>query len=157
MLVSHIFFRNPLNFDAYFELLEPTNNEDFGVEQTETLQHFAKPRPPSNRRRPMTTKKSKVTPMTNIKEDEEEPSDLQISRELPPKVEIQEIEEEKVQLRSQVMRQLSNSLRSKSLSDTPPNVVNSDSTSIKPRAGSDIFTQRFKSHNTEGIENPTSL
>lgn len=97
-------------------------------------------------------------PMTNIKEEKEDATDLEISREVPDA----EINEEpskdikqEVELRSHsVMKQLSSSLRSKSLS-VPPNVVTEDSTK-KPRAGSDIFTRRFKS-TEEGIENPTSL
>lgn len=56
-----------------------TVKEDFGVAETETLQHFSKPKPPKNRRRPkgVTTK---VTPILTDLQEELDENDLEINR-----------------------------------------------------------------------------
>ena len=57
-------------------------NEDFGVAETETLQHFAKPKPPRNRRRPRNT--TKVAPLLSDLQEEPEnrENDLEINRQV---------------------------------------------------------------------------
>ena len=57
-------------------------NEDFGVAETETLQHFAKPKPPRNRRRPRNT--TKVAPLLSDLQEEPEnhENDMEINRQV---------------------------------------------------------------------------
>ena len=110
--------------------------EEFGVPETKTLQHFAKPKPPRNHRKP---KKSanKITPMIS-EEDQENDS------------------EEKVILRQKIMTELTNNLKTpeKTNSFQVPNSVEKN----ESKRASDIFTRRLRSQsNDEGIENPTSL
>jgi len=55
-------------------------SEEFGVPVTETLQHFAKPKPPRNPRRPRNT--TKVAPLLSDLQEEPEnhENDLEINR-----------------------------------------------------------------------------
>ena len=57
-------------------------SEEFGVAETETLQHFAKPKPPRNRRRPRNT--TKVAPLLSDLQEEPEnhENDLEINRQV---------------------------------------------------------------------------
>ena len=55
-------------------------NEDFGVAETETLQHFAKPKPPRNRRRPRNT--TKVAPLLSDLQEEPENRENEINRQV---------------------------------------------------------------------------
>jgi len=56
--------------------------EDFGVAETETLPHFAKPKPPKNRR---TVRPTKVTPILTDLPEEPDENDLEINRKVMKK------------------------------------------------------------------------
>jgi len=56
--------------------------EDFGVAETETLPHFAKPKPPKNRR---TVRPTKVTPILTDLQEEPDENDLEINRKVMKK------------------------------------------------------------------------
>jgi len=161
--------------------------EDFGVAETETLPHFAKPKPPKNRR---TVRPTKVTPILTDLPEEPDENDLEINRKVMKKAiivshvskskedihneinenDIEEIDskndtteetgdKEVIIMRKNVMTELNRSLSSR-LNGTKSLCQPTDQ--LKPKTKnnrpSDIFTQRLRSQtSSDGIENPTSL
>ena len=75
--------RNSSLFLNFFSILAQSHSslneekEDFGVAETETLQHFTRPKPPS-RRRPKNT--IKVTPILTDLQEEFDENDLEINQ-----------------------------------------------------------------------------
>lgn len=152
--------------------------EDFGVAETETLQHFTRPKPPT-RRRPKNT--IKVTPILTDLQEEFDENDLEINQKVLKKAVIvnkghgskskeeihneinendtQEIDfkndtteengEEVILMRKNVMTELNRSLSSR-LNGTKSLCQPTDQ--LKPKTKnnrpSDIFTQRLRSQNS---------
>ena len=75
--------RNSSLFLNFFSILAQSHSslneekEDFGVAETETLQHFTRPKPPT-RRRPKNT--IKVTPILTDLQEEFDENDLEINQ-----------------------------------------------------------------------------
>jgi hypothetical protein len=158
--------------------------EDFGVEETETLSHFQKPKPPGNRRKPVLCKSPNKQQQQNSSNCNEEKVELRekfqdkIVEETPKLDEI--LEEVVLRKSSQVIQELSRSLSSTSArksmlrktesqnsvklrSDKIISVTSleNNTTEIVRNSGrksSELFTQRMLScEENDGIENPTSL
>lgn len=152
--------------------------DDFGVAETETLQHFTRPKPP-NRRRPRNT--TKVTPILTDLQEEFDENDLEINQKVMKKTVIvnkshgskskeeihneinendteetdskidttEENGEEVILMRKNVMTELNRSLSSR-LNGTKSLCQPTDQ--LKPKTKnnrpSDIFTQRLRSQNS---------
>ena len=103
-------------------------------------------------------KTAKISPMVTeiIKEEESDDNDLEIRRQVFPKEAKDAFApppEDKTTLKSNVMRELSLSLVSRSEKSL------SDGSHHSRKPNSDIFSKRIRSQSCtdEGIENPTSL